>query len=72
MYNVKDEVDLIINLLKIKGAENCSGEASLQVMLPLKDDTFMRIGVTDEDVAETQGLWVDYWEKIDGKLKLIK
>ena len=71
MDNIKNEVDLIFNLLKIKGAENCSGDASFQVILPLKDDTFMRIGITDEDVAETQGLWIDYWEIIDDKLKLI-
>lgn len=51
------EVDLILMLKKIEGAVSYDGDASIQVIVPLKDGTSIVVGVTDDDVAEVQGLW---------------
>lgn len=53
------EYELISLLQNIKGAYDYSGDASFQVMIPLKDGRKLRVGITDEDVVLHTGLWFD-------------
>ncbi len=55
-------VDFIRRLKKLPGARNCDGEASSQVYFELACGQTIRIGVTDPDVTDTPGLWVDGWQ----------
>ncbi len=51
---------LIEELKEVKGAINYDGDASVQVLLPLNNGKFLRIGMTDDDVAEhPHSLWAD-------------
>ena len=56
------DIQLIQELKKVQGALSYDGDASCQVLLPIKDNKYLRIGVTDEDVAEVQGIWFDIKE----------
>lgn len=56
-----DPIKLISELKKIKGAISYDGDASSQVLLPVKDGRHLRIGVTDDDVGSGK-LWFDYYE----------
>ncbi len=63
----KDAIDLISSLMKVTGALDYSGDASIQVLLPLASGGYLRIGVTDDDVAnkisdEYNVLWADRYE----------
>ena len=60
--------DLIHFLKQVPGAVSYDGEVSSQVVLPLKNGGHIRIGITDSDVAEEQGLWFDKYEglKLEG------
>ncbi len=62
-------VDLILLLQKIPGAIDYSGECSIQVVIPLKNGEWLRIGITDDDVADTKGLWFDQYEGLNKELK---
>ncbi len=55
----EDAVQFIQELLCFSGAERYDGSASIQVVFPLKNGKFLRIGCTDDDVAEEPGLWAD-------------
>lgn len=55
-------IELIDLLKKVPGAVDYSGDASYQVVIPLKDGTHVRIGITDDDVAPGQGFWFDQYE----------
>ncbi len=57
-----EAVHLICMLQQIEGAIDYSGECSVQVVIPLKNGKHLRLGVTDSDVAATQGLWFDQYE----------
>jgi hypothetical protein len=60
--------ELIALLKKVPGAISYDGDASSQVVLPLKNGNHVRIGITDNDVAPGQGLWFDQYEglKVEG------
>lgn len=60
---------LIRELKKVKGAQSYDGEASVQVRLPTTDGKYLRVGITDDDVAPGQGLWFDYYEGLALKSK---
>lgn len=52
------KVDLIQKLKNVVGAESCDGDCSCQVLLPTKDGRALRVGLTDEDVADRPGeIW---------------
>lgn len=55
-------IDLINKLAKVPGACTFLGECSTQVSFRLKNGKVLRFGVTDDDVAEKQGLWFDMCE----------
>ncbi len=61
--------ELIQHLKKIKGSVCYDGDASVQVVVPLIDGTWLRVGITDDDVAERPGLWFDFYEGLNGELK---
>ncbi len=56
-----DPCDLIRQLLKIEGAYNYSGDHSFQVKIPLKNGSFLRVGITDKDVGSGK-LWHDFYK----------
>lgn len=56
------DIQLIQELKQVQGALSYDGDASCQVLLPIKDNKYLRIGVTDDDVAEVQGIWFDIKE----------
>jgi hypothetical protein len=59
----------LIQLLKqVPGAVSYDGDVSTQVVLYLKDGSHIRIGITDNDVAETPGLWFDRYEGFNNEL----
>jgi hypothetical protein len=60
--------DLIQELKKVKGAISYDGDCSVQVLLPTTDNKYLRVGVTDDDVAEKPGIWFDYYEGLNGEL----
>lgn len=66
------EIELIHRLKSIEGAKCNDGEASVQVFIPLKNGTYLRLGVTDDDVAEEEGLWFDIWKKENDRLTPIE
>lgn len=70
----EQEYELIRFLKKVKGAINYDGEASVQVYIPLEDGSNLRIGRTDDDVADQQGLWFDFYGglNIEGAKKMNK
>lgn len=55
----KQAIKLIELLKQVNGSISYDGDASVQVLLPLVNGDTLRIGITDEDVAPTQGLWFD-------------
>lgn len=55
--------ELIRLLMNVKGAVDYSGDASVQVIIPLNDGRKVRIGMTDSDVAAKPGLWFDLYSK---------
>ena len=59
-----DAYKLIALLKKVKGAVPYDGNASVQVMLPLKDeDKFIRIGITDPDLSDPpHAIWADDYQ----------
>ena len=66
------DIELIYQLLKVKGAINYSSDASMQVLLPTEDGKYLRVGVTDDDVAEVKGIWFDYYEGLNGEIDKLK
>jgi hypothetical protein len=56
-----EHINLIRELKKVKGALSYDGDASTQVLLPTNKNTYLRVGVTDEDVGSGK-LWFDYYE----------
>ena len=60
--------DLIQELKKVKGAISYDGDCSVQVLLPTTDNKYLRVGVTDDDVAEKPGIWFDYYEGLNNEL----
>lgn len=64
-----DEIELIEELKKVKGALSYDGNASVQVLLPTNDGKRLRVGYTDEDVAKHPGkIWFDYYEGLFGEV----
>jgi hypothetical protein len=71
-FEVEDSIkgiSLIEELKKVKGAVPYDGSASCQVLLPTTDNKYLRVGITDDDVAETPGIWFDYYEGLNNELK---
>lgn len=60
MLNELEEIALVQILKRVKGAVSYDGDASVQVLLPTEGGQYIRIGVTDEDVAAKPGLWFEY------------
>jgi hypothetical protein len=63
-----NSVSLIQELKKVKGAISYDGDCSTQVLLPTTDNKYLRVGVTDDDVAEKPGIWFDYYEGLNNEL----
>lgn len=57
-----DGVSFIQRLKALDGAIPYDGDASAQVVFRLANGKTLRIGVTDDDVAEEPGLWCDQYE----------
>lgn len=56
-------VSFIRRLQEIPGAIHYDGDASVQVVFQLANGKVLRIGFTDEDVADQPGLiWADTYE----------
>lgn len=63
-------IKLIQELKKIKGALQYDGDASTQVLLPTINNKYLRVGITDDDVAEQPGkIWFDYYEGLNNEIK---
>ena len=70
-FEVEDSIkgiSLIEELKKVKGAVSYDGDCSTQVLLPTTDNKYLRVGITDDDVAETPGIWFDYHEGLNNEL----
>lgn len=57
--NWDNNLELIRLLKRVIGSSNHDGDCSAQVLLPLMNGRFLRVGITDPDVAECEGLWFD-------------
>ena len=69
MTNI-DIITLIRELHKIPGALDYSGDASYQVLLPTTEGKYLRVGITDDDVAAHPGkIWFDYYEGFNNEIK---
>ena len=57
--------DLITLLKQVPGAISYDGDASVQVILPLKDGSHVRVGRTDAEVSAsgTNDIW---WDRYGG------
>ena len=55
------DVDFIRRLKTLDGAIPYDGDASVQVVFKLANGKTLRIGVTDDDVADRPGLWCDQY-----------
>lgn len=65
-----DMIALIQELKKVTNALDYSGDASTQVLLPTTEGKYLRVGVTDDDVAEHPGkIWFDYYEGFNNEIK---
>lgn len=63
-------ISLIRELKKIPSSLSYDGDASIQVLLPTIEGKYLRIGVTDDDVAEHPGkIWFDYYEGFNNEIK---
>jgi hypothetical protein len=63
-------IDIIQELKKVVGAHSYDGDASLQVLLPTVDGRMLRIGITDEDVADLPGeIWFDYYPGLNSEIQ---
>lgn len=62
-------VEFISRLKKLPGAISYDGDASVQVAFKLSNGKVLRIGVTDEDIAESPGLWADNYPGLFGELE---
>ncbi len=62
------EYELLALLKKCQGAVSYDGDASIQVVIPLNDGRYIRIGRTDDDVADTIGLWFDFYSGLNNEL----
>lgn len=57
----------LIDLLRgMEGGMDYSGDASSQVIFKLANGRTLRFGVTDDDVAEHPGLWIDQYGGLTG------
>lgn len=54
--------NFIAELKKLDGAIKYDGDASVQVMFKLANGKTLRIGITDDDVAERKGIWCDQYQ----------
>ena len=54
-------IDFIDKLKKLDGAIPYDGDCSSQVIFRLANGKTLRIGITDDDVAETKGIWCDQY-----------
>lgn len=63
-------IDLIRELKKVTNALSYDGDASIQVLLPTIEGKYLRIGVTDDDIAKHSGkIWFDYYEGFNNEIK---
>lgn len=63
-------IKLIQELKKIKGALPYDGDASTQVLLPTINGKYLRVGITDDDIAEQPGkIWFDYYGGLNNEIK---
>ena len=63
-------IELIQELKKVKGALPYDGDASTQVLLPTINDKYLRVGITDDDIAEQpREIWFDYYEGLNNEIK---
>jgi len=60
-------IELIKELKKIKGSLSYDGEASCQVLLPTKNNTYLRVGITDSDAGSGK-LWFDYYKGLNNEI----
>lgn len=68
-----DIIALIRELKKVTNALSYDGDASIQVLLPTTEGKYLRIGVTDDDVAEHPNkIWFDYYEGFNNEIKNLK
>lgn len=66
-YSTMNEVQFVMWLSKQPGWFDYSGDASTQAAHLLPDGTMLRIGITDDDVAEQSGLWMDIYKGLQVK-----
>jgi hypothetical protein len=56
----RQAMDAVSGLRKLEGAQDYSGDASLQTLVPLEGGGCVRVGITDDDVAKTPNtIWID-------------
>ncbi len=60
----EDACKFIGKLQRLDGAINFDGDCSCQVMFELKNGKTLRIGVTDDDVTNELGIWVDQYGEL--------
>jgi hypothetical protein len=58
----KTGLKIVDYLLTLDGAMPYHGDASWQVIFKLANGKTLRLGVTDDDVAQVKGLWIDQYE----------
>ncbi len=63
------DLEFIRKLKELPGAISYDGDASVQVAFKLAGGEVLRIGLTDEDVADAPGLWADNYRGLFGELE---
>lgn len=66
---MQSSMSLIHKLKQLDGAISYDGECSTQVVFELKNGKTLRIGITDDDVAEVPGIWCDQYQGLLGEFK---
>ncbi len=59
--------ELLAELIKVSPETPMLGECHTSTFIHLSDGKILRFGITDEDVAEQQGLWVKLVNKKEHK-----
>ncbi|MCD6301058.1 MAG: hypothetical protein J7L82_03195 [Staphylothermus sp.] len=62
LKNNQDIFNFIKKLKLLDGAINYDGDASIQVLFILSNGKTLRFGITDDDVTDKPGLWVDQYK----------